>query len=267
MCLKVRELFQTQRCILPPGFTSSRYQVEPVYMGGKKGGLMSVLVLDMSRLSLAEWCLMLGSERSFLFGGGGADKEINCVPHQKWRLSDTLPTVSRAFGTCQRVCLILLSCVLSYCAPTFSSDIEFCGLCHTYDEPTVTAFRCFLFWTSIGNNSRAQCLSWSVIFDVIPYKCQQLFPQTGSGFICYLLYLPVPLNFMCVGPHCTSWLTCCVYLDSRPDSGWHRQTGWQWEGRRLRHGIFDQRLAQSSRKLKQLATQIHWCIIILMAWH
>lgn len=134
-------------------------------------------------------------------------------------------------GMCQRVCLILLSCVLSYCAPTFSSDIEFCGLCHTYDEPTLTAFRCFLFWTSIGNNSRAECLSWSVIFDVIPYKCQQLFPQTGSGFICYLLYLPVPLNFMCVRPHCTSWLTCCVYYDSRPDSphitispsGWHRR--------------------------------------------
>lgn len=256
----------------PPGFTSARYQVEPVYMAG--GGLPSLLVLDMSRLSLAEWCLVLGSERSFeISRGKGADKEIICVTNQKCRWSDTLPTVSRAFGTHRHVCLILLYCVLSYCAPTFSSDIEFCDPCHTYDKPTLTALRCFLFWTAFGNNSKAQCLSWSIIFDVIPYKCRQLFPQTGSGFICYLLYLPVPLNVMCVRPHCTSWLTCCVYYDCRPDSphitispsGWHRQTGRQWEGTRLHHGIFDQ-LAQSFR-LPQLATQIHWRIIILMACH
>lgn len=200
-------------------------------------------------------------------GEKNADKEINCVTHQKWRRSDTLPTVSRAFGTCQRVCLILLSCVLFYCVPTSLLILSFVAL-------TLKAFRCFLFWTSIGNNSRAECLSWSVIFDVIP-SVSNSFPKQAQ--VSYVIYFISQSHLIsCVsGPLCTSWLTCCVYYDSRPDSphitigpsGWHRQTGRQWEGRRLRHGIFDQRLAQSSRKLKQLATQIHRCIIILMAWH
>lgn len=222
-----------------------------------------VLLLDMSRLSLAEWCLV--------FGGGGG---YNCITHQKWRRSDSLPTVSRAFGICQRVCPTLLSCVLPYCAPTFSSDIlSFVAFVIHMTNRLLRPLGAFCSGHQL--ETIVECLSWSVIVDVIPYKCQQLFPQTGSGFICYLLYLPVPLNFMCVRLHCTFWLTCCVYYDSRPDSphitispsGWHRQRGRQWEGRGLRHGIFDQRLAQSSRKLLQLATQIHRWIIILMAWH
>lgn len=253
----------------PPGFTSSRYQKRSTW-GGKKVGLTSVLVLDISRLSLAEWCLVLGREGSFEIGGGKKMPTRKSIAlHTK--NEDDLTLFQQSPGHLVRVSV---SALYYYYLVSFSTVFQHSLLILSFVALTLKAFRCFLFWTSIGNNSRAECLSWSVIFDVIP-SVSNSFPKQAQ--VSYVIYFISQSHLIsCVsGPLCTSWLTCCVYYDSRPDSphitigpsGWHRQTGRQWEGRRLRHGIFDQRLAQSSRKLKQLATQIHRCIIILMAWH
>lgn len=231
----------------PPGITSARCQVESTHIWNLStwGGVTirirpgyEQIILGRVMSPVGQWEIFWNRLREKMA------TRTSIVWHWKWRRSDTLPSVSRAtfpFGTCHRVCLTLLSCVLSHCSPTSTSDIEFCGPCHTYDKPTLTAFGCFLFFTSIGNNSRAKFLSWTVMFDVIPYVSANLSPNNlRFHVICFISQSHL---ISCVLGHTTppDFHTCCVYYDSRPNSpqitispsGWHRQAGRQWIGRRV----------------------------------
>lgn len=77
---------------------------------------------------------MLGMRYLLKSGGGDDKKEINCVTQTN---KNDLTLFQQSPGHLVHVSVSALYYYLvSFPTPTFSSDIEFCGPCHTYDKHT-----------------------------------------------------------------------------------------------------------------------------------